>query len=345
MASSVIIFSTRAISWIWKRIVSRFSNTKVTTGPTRIRRRFLSSMIVAAELVALALVGAQVDDVVEGQLRPWGGLRWSVRQGTATGPRGRWPVPGVAASRRRSGWSSTEFSRPCGEAAGVALLGPGQRLEPLGDLVEALVAGGLGEAGVHLGVLVGLAGDGRLEVVVGGADGLAGGGVADLGEEVEVAEGVAGLALGDRAEEGGDVGVALDVGLLGEVEVAAVRLALAGERLLEVLVGLAALEVRHGVVVLLGLGSGGMLAMAGAVGSAAGRGCELGAPTPEDDLGAVDRKPWSWRAGGPDVGDRLDVDDRPQRCTRGGGAVDVGIEAGRAGAEVDRGSRPWRPGR
>ena len=62
--------------------------------------------------------------------------------------------------------------------------------------------------------------------------------VADLGEEVEVAEGVAGLALGDRAEQRGDVGVALDVGLLGEVEVAAVGLALAGERLLQVVLGL-----------------------------------------------------------------------------------------------------------
>ena len=132
------------------------------------------------------------------------------------------------------------------EAPGVALLGPGQRLEPLGDLVEALVAGRLGEARVHLGVLVGLAGDGRLEVVLGRADGHVGHRVADLGEEVEVAEGVARLALGDRAEQRGDVGVALDVGLLGEVEVAAVGLALAGERLLEVVLGLAALEVRHG---------------------------------------------------------------------------------------------------
>ena len=43
------------------------------------------------------------------------------------------------------------------------------------------------------------------------------------------------VSAGDGAEEGGDVGVALDVGLLGEVQVAAVRLALAGEGLLEVL--------------------------------------------------------------------------------------------------------------
>jgi len=57
--------------------------------------------------------------------------------------------------------------------------------------------------------------------------------VADLGEEVEVAEGVAGLAFGHGAEQGGDVGVALHVGLLREVEVPAIGLALAGERLLQ----------------------------------------------------------------------------------------------------------------
>src|SRR5580692_3290884 len=72
------------------------------------------------------------------------------------------------------------------ETPGVRLLGARQRLEPLGDLHEALVAGGLGEAGVHLGVLVGLALDGRLEVVGGGADGHAGDGVAALAQEVEV---------------------------------------------------------------------------------------------------------------------------------------------------------------
>ncbi len=78
-----------------------------------------------------------------------------------------------------------------------------------------------------------------------------GGRVADLGEELEVTVGVAGLALGDRAEQRGDVGVALDVGLLGELQVAAVGLALAGERLLQVLVGLGAVEVSHGVVSLM----------------------------------------------------------------------------------------------
>ena len=72
----------------------------------------------------------------------------------------------------------------------------------------------------------------RLSVVAPTGD--AGHRVADLGEEVEVAERVAGLTFGDRAEQRGDVGVALDVGLLREVEVAAVGLALARERLLEV---------------------------------------------------------------------------------------------------------------
>ena len=75
--------------------------------------------------------------------------------------------------------------------------------------------------------------------------------VADLGEEVEVTERVAGLALRHRAEQRGDVGVALDVGLLREVEVAAVGLALARERLLEVLVGLGAVQVGHALVSLL----------------------------------------------------------------------------------------------
>src|SRR5580700_1851924 len=103
------------------------------------------------------------------------------------------------------------------ESAGVRLLGPGQGLEPLGDLFEALVAGGLGEARVHLGVLVGLALDRRLQVVGGAANRNARDRVPDLAEEVKVAERVAGLTLGDRTEQRRDVRVALDVGLLGEV--------------------------------------------------------------------------------------------------------------------------------
>src|SRR4051794_5433555 len=97
---------------------------------------------------------------------------------------------------------AVEALETLGEAPGVALLGPGQRLEPVGNVVEAFVAGSTGEAGVHLGVLVGLTLDGRLEVVAGRADRHVGDGVADLGQVVEVAERVAGLALRDRPEQG-----------------------------------------------------------------------------------------------------------------------------------------------
>src|SRR5688572_1206514 len=90
------------------------------------------------------------------------------------------------------------------EPASVRTLGAGQGLEPLGDLREAFLAGGLGEARVHLGVLVGLAGDRRLEVQLAVADRLAGRRVAHLLQEVEVAMRVAGLALGGVAEEAGD---------------------------------------------------------------------------------------------------------------------------------------------
>jgi len=128
----------------------------------------------------------------------------------------------------------------------VALLGLGQRLEPLGHVVEALFAGGLGHAGVHGLVLVGLAGDGGLEVLGGVADGQPGGRVADARQEVEVTVGVARLAVGGLFEEAGHVGQALDVGLLCEVHVAAVCLRLASERIFEVLVGLGAFELGHG---------------------------------------------------------------------------------------------------
>jgi hypothetical protein len=49
---------------------------------------------------------------------------------------------------------------------------------------------------------------------------------------------MAGLALGGVAEQARHVRPALDVGVLGEVQVAAVGLRLAGERFLQILVGL-----------------------------------------------------------------------------------------------------------
>ena len=248
-------------------------------------------------------------------------------------PRARCPGPTVrAGSSRAQRRSQLMRLEALGEAAGVALLGPGQRLEPLGDLLEALVAGGLGEAGVHLGVLVGLTGDGRLEVVLGGADGHVGDRVADLGEEVEVAEGVAGLALGDRAEQRGDVGVALDVGLLGEVQVAAVGLALAGERLLQVLLGLAAVEFRHVWLLFAVVGLGGMGLVSRRPSAA------QSAQTPRKTI-SVDsmlkpRRP----ADGHPHGRRVDVDVEHLAAPVAHQVVvgvEVGVEAGRAGAELE----------
>src|SRR5712691_2483906 len=151
----------------------------------------------------------------------------------------------IAITRHECLSLAVDGSESLGEATGVVAFGTCERLEPLGDLLEALVAGGLGEAGVHLGVLVGLALDRGLEVVGGGADGDAGHRVADLGEKIEVAERVARLALRDRTEQRGDVCLTFDVGPSGEVEVAAVGLAFAAKCLFEVLVGFGAVQIGH----------------------------------------------------------------------------------------------------
>ena len=106
----------------------------------------------------------------------------------------------------------------------MGLLGLRQGLEPVGDLVEALVARGARHAGIHVGVFVGLAGHRRHQIVARDPDRLAGGGIAGLDEEVEMAVGVAGLALGGRAEERRNVVMTLYIGLAGEVEIAPVGL-------------------------------------------------------------------------------------------------------------------------
>src|SRR5471032_1940122 len=131
------------------------------------------------------------------------------------------------------------------EAAGVALLSLRQRLEPVGDLAEAFFARSAGHARVHVGVLVRLAGNCGLEVVVGWADREASGRIAAHLEELEMTVRVAGFAFGGRAEHDGDIVVAFDVGLLCEVQVTAVGLALAGERCLQVAFGLRSLEICH----------------------------------------------------------------------------------------------------
>src|SRR5258706_11300204 len=205
--------------------------------------------------------------------RPWGPRRSGRRAwGTCctgsrnAGPRGRCrrcaPSPPRSSARPRirdsssrsgGGWaprgcppaSVSQRVERLLEPVGVRALGLRQRLEPVGDLLEAFAACRLGHAGVHVGVFVRLAGDCGLEVLARGADRQVGGRVSHLREIVEVPVRVAGLALGGGTEDRGDVVLALDVGLVCEIEVTAVRLRLAGERGLEVVVGLGAFEGFH----------------------------------------------------------------------------------------------------
>src|SRR2546425_8056661 len=128
------------------------------------------------------------------------------------------------------------------EPARVRLFRLGERLEPLRELGEAFLPRGLGHARVHLGVLVRLAGDRGPEVLLGLADRLVRDRIADLFQEVEVPEGVAGLRVRRVLEEARHVGGPFAVGDAREVEGAPGRLRLAGERLLQVRVTLGARE-------------------------------------------------------------------------------------------------------
>ena len=114
--------------------------------------------------------------------------------------------------------------------------GFGEGLEPLRDLVEILAPGGLGHARIHLRVLEGLTGHGGSQIHVGGADRLVRRRITGGLQEVEVAVGMPGLGLGGVAKQAPDVGIALDVRLPREIEIAAVGLGLSGKGGLEVLV-------------------------------------------------------------------------------------------------------------
>ena len=127
----------------------------------------------------------------------------------------------------------------------MRLLGLGESFEPVRDLAEPFLASRLGHARVHVGVLVRLPRDGRGEVQRRVADRLVGSWICHLLQVVQVAVGVAGLAVGGVTEVAGDLRMALDVGDLREVEVAAVRHRLAGECRLQVLVGLRSFQLSH----------------------------------------------------------------------------------------------------
>src|SRR5436189_6488843 len=82
----------------------------------------------------------------------------------------------------------------------MRLLGLGEGLEPLRDLLESLATGRLGEARVHLGELVRLAVDRAPEVLLGRAERQRGHGIPRLYQEVELAEAVRGPAFPCDAE-------------------------------------------------------------------------------------------------------------------------------------------------
>ena len=103
----------------------------------------------------------------------------------------------------------------------MGLLGLRQRLEPVGDLVEAFFARGLRHARIHVGVLVRFAGDRGLQVQLGLADRMTRRRIADRFEVFEVTEGMAGLAFRGGAEQGRDFVLAFDVSLLREIQIAA----------------------------------------------------------------------------------------------------------------------------
>src|SRR5579862_2103588 len=129
------------------------------------------------------------------------------------------------------------------EAIGMRALGLRERLEPVGNLAEALLARLLGHAGIHVRVLVSLARDRRLEVQLRLADRQARGGVAYLLQVLEVAVSMTRLTFGRRTEHGGHVVEALDVGLGGEVQISPICLRFARKCILQVLLGPAALEI------------------------------------------------------------------------------------------------------
>ena len=115
----------------------------------------------------------------------------------------------------------------------MLLLDGAHHLEQGGDAVEALLTSGLGHLLVHGGPLLVLAGGGRPQVFGGGAD---------AAQLLEPHLGVLLLIVGGLLEDGGDLLIAVLLGLAGEVGVLVAGLALAGESGPQIGFGLASLE-------------------------------------------------------------------------------------------------------
>ena len=119
-------------------------------------------------------------------------------------------------------------------------LGFGQCLEPVGDFVEAFTARGFGHAGIHVGVLVGLAGDGCLEIVTRAANGQACCRIAHDFHVFKMTVSMAGLAFRGGAKHGGDIVLAFYISLPCEIQIATIRLRFAGKCVFQILMSLAA---------------------------------------------------------------------------------------------------------
>src|SRR5438034_1268623 len=112
---------------------------------------------------------------------------------SATGTASSSPVAELSIRSNRRGNASHRLKQRRLEPAGMRFFGLRQRLEPVGDLVEAFLASGARHARIHVGVFMGFAGDRGAQIVRGRADRRAGHRVADLLEEFEMAVGMAGL--------------------------------------------------------------------------------------------------------------------------------------------------------
>src|SRR5690349_968833 len=124
-------------------------------------------------------------------------------------------------------------------------LGLRQRLEPIGDLLEAFLARGARHARVHVGVLVRLAGDGSLQIVAGLANRQTCRRIAGGLEKFEMPMCMSGLTLGGGAKYRSHIVETFHVRLLGEIKIAPVRLGLSGESVFQVVLGLTSLECSH----------------------------------------------------------------------------------------------------
>src|SRR6185437_1147475 len=129
-----------------------------------------------------------------GAPRPPSDIRYSVRKWKRGG------TPRAASLPTNDDGLLAERVERLLEAAGMRFLGLRERLEPVGDLVEAFLAGGLRHAGIHVGVLVRLACNGGSEILRRVTDRLAGRWIADFLKIFEMAMGVTGLSFRGRAE-------------------------------------------------------------------------------------------------------------------------------------------------